>query len=242
MGGASFFRTTGKDGVLIGSFLTAYPDKMCHDITANPSLRLISIEKVTPEMFVAHEASPQQSLAEGLAAATPVTGTRPKAAAKPDPGELSYDDNKPAGKRSLGGSGEMIQYSLPADKLTGDKGKITGIRIHGSRYGMPQAPAEDFVIYGLSEDESEVLFTETAPYKLFARGNEKWVDVKFKKPHEVPKTFWIAVDFKAHQTKGVYVSYDTKSGGKHSKTGLPGQQTSDVDFGGDWMIRVKLAK
>ncbi len=131
----------------------------------------------------------------------------------------------------------MIQFSLPTDT-----GHIKGIRIHGSRYGLPQPPAEDFLIHVLSEDMSDILFTETAPYKLFERGKEKWVTVKFKKVQAVPKTFWIVLDFRAHQTKGVFVSYDTSTGGKHSKAGLPGgNKPSDVGFGGDWMIRVQLA-
>lgn len=62
LGGASFFRTHVEDGVLIGSFLTAYPDKMRQAIAANPSLKFISIQKVTPEMFIRHDASPQESL------------------------------------------------------------------------------------------------------------------------------------------------------------------------------------
>jgi serine/threonine protein kinase len=62
LGGASFFRTRVKDGRLIGSFLTEYPDKMRKAIAANPSLELISIEKVTPETFVPYEASSQESL------------------------------------------------------------------------------------------------------------------------------------------------------------------------------------
>jgi len=64
IGGASFFRTTVQDGVLIGSFLTEYPDKMRKAIVDNPSLKFISIEKLTPEMFIAYEASPQESLKE----------------------------------------------------------------------------------------------------------------------------------------------------------------------------------
>lgn len=237
LGGASFFRTRAKNGILIGSFITAYPDKMREAIANNPSLKLISIEKMTPEMFVRHDASRQESLAsaeeeEKLGVGGETGAPTVDAAA----GELKYDDGKPDGKRSFGGSGEIIQFSLPTEQ-----GKITGIRIHGSRYGMPEPPAEDFVIYGLSEDMSDVLFTETAPYKLFERGQERWVDVQFKKVREVPKTFWIVVDFKAHQTKGVYVSYDTSTGGKHSKVGLPGQDAAAVNFGGDWMIRVKLA-
>ncbi len=71
LGGASFFRTTAKDGVLIGSFLTAYPDQMRRDIAAMPFLELVSIEKLTPEMFVRHEASAQESL-DANPKATPV--------------------------------------------------------------------------------------------------------------------------------------------------------------------------
>jgi len=65
LGGASFFRTKSKDGILIGSFITAYPDKMRKAIANNPSLELISIEKMTPEMFIPYDASPQESLDMG---------------------------------------------------------------------------------------------------------------------------------------------------------------------------------
>lgn len=62
LGGASFFRTTKQDDKLIGSFLTATPDEFKAAVQQNPDLELISIEQVTPEMFLAHEASPQESL------------------------------------------------------------------------------------------------------------------------------------------------------------------------------------
>ena len=62
LGGASFFRTTKQGGKLIGSFLTALPDEFKAALQKNPSLQLISMEKVTPEMFLAHEASKQESL------------------------------------------------------------------------------------------------------------------------------------------------------------------------------------
>ena len=119
---------------------------------------------------------------------------------------------------------------------------MAGISIHGSRYGYPQAPDEDFLIYILNEDRNEVLHTEMAPYKLFERGEEKWVRVNFKKPREVPKIFWVVLDFRAGRTKGVYVSYDTRTRGKYSKSGLPGLKTKDVDFDGDWMIRLEISK
>ncbi len=107
---------------------------------------------------------------------------------------LMYGDGKPDGKKSLGGSGEMIKFSLPTGKE-----KVKGIKIHGSRYGYPKPPDEDFLVYILSEDMTEIVHTEKAPYKLFERGENKWVEVKFKKPVEAPATFWVALDFKAHK-------------------------------------------
>jgi len=62
LGGASFFRTTKQDDKLIGSFLTASPDEFKTAMEQNPNLKLISMEKVTPEMFLTHEASSQESL------------------------------------------------------------------------------------------------------------------------------------------------------------------------------------
>lgn len=150
---------------------------------------------------------------------------------------LKYGDATADGKKSLGGSGEMIEFTSPTEDS-----KVTGIRIHGSRYGLPQPPKEDFLIYILGEDGTEVLHTDKAPYSLFERGENKWVKVKFKKPRVVPKKFWVVLDFKAHQTKGVFVSFDKSTKGEHSKIGLPGQEAKDVDFGGDWMIQVDLAK
>lgn len=150
---------------------------------------------------------------------------------------LKYHDGKAEGKKSYGGSGEMIEFSMP-DGFT----KLAGVSIFGSRYGMPQPPQEDFTIYVMDETHSTVLHTETAPYRLFARGPERWVTVRFPKPLELTGTFWIALNFNAHQTKGVYVSYDTSTAGEHSLAGLPEKNAEPVDFGGDWMIQVTVAR
>ena len=154
---------------------------------------------------------------------------------EPTPGK--YNDGTADGKKSLGGSGEMIRFTMPDGNQ-----KIDGIRIHGSRYGVPKAPDEKFLVYLVSADGNEILSTQMAPYSAFERGDEKWVPVHFAHPLAVPKGFWVVLDFRAGQTKGVYVSYDTSTGGKNSKTGLPGIKPSDVDFGGDWMIELLPAK
>jgi hypothetical protein len=123
-----------------------------------------------------------------------------------------HHDGSADGKKSLGGSGQMIRFTLPQDQQ-----KLDGIKIHGSRYGVPQPPKESFLIYVLCLDGKEVLSTQMAPYSLFERGDEKWVAVQFSKSVEVPKEFWIALDFRAAQTKGVYVSFDTTPVGNSRK-------------------------
>lgn len=141
-------------------------------------------------------------------------------------------DGKADGKKSLGGSGEMIRLSsLPDDRM------IAGIEIHGSRYGTSKPPEEKFLIYVLSGDETEVIATKMAPYSLFERGEEKWVAVRFDSAVEVPEDAWVVIDFRASRTKGVYVSYDSDTDGTRSRIGLPGIKSREPDFKGDWMIR-----
>jgi RNA polymerase sigma-70 factor (ECF subfamily) len=116
--------------------------------------------------------------------------------------------------------------------------KVAGLKIHGSRYGQPQPPRESFLIYFMSLDLKRILHTEMAAYSLFKRGGSEWVAVPFDPPVAgLPTTFWVVLDFRAAPTKGVYVSYDTSTGGHSSRVGLPGMPTSEVGFGGDWMIQ-----
>lgn len=154
------------------------------------------------------------------------------------PAILKYGDGKADGKKSYGGNGQMIRFELPAGAC-----EVRGIKIHGSRYGLPRAPDEDFEITFLTDDLEEVVSTESAPYKLFRRGRELWVRVNFDEPIELPQKFWIALNFNAAQTKGVYVSYDTSTKGEYSRTGLAGgdEAPEPTDFGGDWMVQVMLA-
>jgi RNA polymerase sigma-70 factor (ECF subfamily) len=199
-------------------------------------------------------------VATGAARALPETRPDPpKVASEPPPGEtedgggprsepaappvveeapaaLKYGDGQPDGKQSLAGSGEMITFSAAKAPA-----RVAGLRIHGSRYGMPQPPEESFLIYFLTEDRKRILHTEMAPYSLFERGPEGWVDVTFERPLELPRTFWVALDFRPHQTKGIYVSYDSSTGGRHSLVGLPGLPAARSRRG-DWMIEAVLAE
>ena len=152
-------------------------------------------------------------------------------------GSLKYGDGRADGKQSIGGSGELVRFSAASEPV-----RIAAVRFHGSRYGRPQPPDESFLIYFLSDDLKHIVHTEMAPYSLLDRGAEEWIDVRFDHPVVLPKTFWIALDFRATQSKGVYLSYDTSTGGAHSRIGLPGAPMSKVKFGGDWMIEAILGK
>lgn len=156
---------------------------------------------------------------------------------KKQPARLSYNDGTAEGKKSIAGAAEFVSFTLPDEDA-----KVSAVRIHGSRYGYPQPPKEDFTIYFLNEDLSEAVATKTAPYSRFKRGPESWVEIKFPQPIELPKQFWVGVDFRAERTKGVYVSIDKSTDGSHSRVGLPGEEIRDAEVDGDWMIEVVLAK
>ena len=149
---------------------------------------------------------------------------------------MKYGDGTPDGKKSIGGSGELIQFS-GGEECESRRRQDSCFPIRAS-----SAPRESFLIYFLTDDLQRILQTEMAPYSLLERGPEEWVSISFDHPVELPKTFWIALDFRATQAKGVYLSFDTSTGGKHSKVGLPGARTANVTFGGDWMIEAVLAK
>jgi hypothetical protein len=62
LGTGSFFRTTKQDGKLMGSFLCNYPDQLKAGLAKVPSLKVTSVEEITPENFIKYEQSPQESL------------------------------------------------------------------------------------------------------------------------------------------------------------------------------------
>jgi hypothetical protein len=79
---------------------------------------------------------------------------------KPKPGsisELSRDDGKSAGKRSIAGSGHAVRF----DAATADS-YLKAVRIYGSRYGTTAAPKEDFYVW-LCDENFEVLADFTFP-------------------------------------------------------------------------------
>lgn len=176
-------------------------------------------------------AAPWSLAADGPAADAPAANEAPTTTI------VKYGDGKADGKRSIAGTGEAVRFELPHKSQ-----KLISLRIHCARYGHPQAPKEDAEFSVVSDDGSEVIHQEGIPYATFKRGESRWTTVKFSEPVTVPEKFWVIMDFNAEQTKGVYVSFDTSTGGVHSRTGIPGGEMKDVSTGGDWMVQAILTK
>lgn len=152
---------------------------------------------------------------------------------------LKYGDGKADGKKSIAGAGEMIQFSLPE----GQDNDLKAIRVYAARYGYPQPPKEDVEITILNEEMTDEIHKELIPYSIFKRQTEpRWTTVPFDEPVDVPETFWVVLSFNAERTKGVYVGYDTSTGGEHSRVGFNDQDAKETDFKGDWMVQAVLAK
>ena len=167
-----------------------------------------------------------------LAATRPAApGTRPAsgpAAAKGATNELAHDDGKSAGKSSVAGGGHAVAFEAPGDNFT-----LTAVKIYGSRYGAPQPPADDFNVW-LCDADGKTIKEFTFPYKVFLRGDPRWVTLKTE-PTVVPKQFIVCVGFNPTATKGVFVHFDAAHDGD-SRSGLPGG-LGDAFGKGDWMIR-----
>jgi RNA polymerase sigma-70 factor (ECF subfamily) len=147
------------------------------------------------------------------------------------PTELAHDDDKPAGRRSIAGSGHAVRFDAPDASWY-----LTSVRIYGSRYGAPQAPNEDFEVW-LCDEEFNAVTSFKFPYAKFQRGRDQWITLAVT-PTNVPKKFIVAVGFNPAASKGVYVSHDGAASDS-SFTGLPGTPPSNFAQG-DWLIRASI--
>lgn len=147
---------------------------------------------------------------------------------------VSNVDNSSEDKRSLGGSGHAEQF-----RRTDDANSVVAIQLFCSRYGTPQAPAENFRVY-LLDSKQQVIKDLEYPYGRIERGQERWYTMPVSPAVEVPDVFYVALDFKPQQTKGVYVGMDKDVKESHSYIGLVNDGFQKAE-GYDWMIRAYLA-
>ncbi len=167
----------------------------------------------------------------GSTRAEPVVAQAKGDESKDDARELARDDGTMKGKKSIAGGGHAVRFEAPGKGWT-----LTAVKIHGSRYGYPRAPREDFKVF-LCDEKFEPIAEFSFPYAKFERGESKWVTLEVK-PTQLPKAFILGVNFDPTQTKGVYMSHD-KEGSGHSLVGLPGERSRPFDQG-DWLIRAKI--
>jgi len=146
---------------------------------------------------------------------------------------LAHDDGEMAKKSSMAGGGHAVKFAVK-----GADWFLTEVRIHGSRYGHPQPPAENFHVW-LCDNDFKAITDFPFPYSAFQRGQPQWVTLKTK-PTRVPAEFFICVGFNPTATKGVFVSYDKESSG-NSRAGLPGREPRPF-AGGDWLIRATVSE
>jgi len=146
---------------------------------------------------------------------------------------LLYDDGTMEDKRSMSGSAQTVLFRLPEGSWL-----LDGLKLFSARYGADEPPKENLSIY-ICDPSFNLLREVKVPYSTFERGDEKWQDISFT-PVEVPRTFYLAVDFHATATKGVYVGMDKGVKRSHSRMAMPYTHVSDLKVTADWMMRAHL--
>jgi hypothetical protein len=156
------------------------------------------------------------------------------------PQKIQLDDDTPDGKKSIAGGGHARKFLAPGG---GDDWNLTAVSVHGARYGGARPPPVTFTV-ALCDGDMLPITTLKQPYKLFERGDARWVRIEFP-PTRVPpgdKGFYVVLDFHPTATQGVFVSFDTSTKGREKNSSLtakPGDEGTPFEPG-DWMIRVEL--
>jgi hypothetical protein len=156
------------------------------------------------------------------------------------PVKLELDDGKSDGRKSIAGGGHARRFRAPG---AGDW-YLTGVSIYGARYGAATPPADATFDVALCDAEMKPVAVWKQPYRLFARGQERWVRVDLP-PTRVPPGdggFYVCVQFRPTATQGVFVSFDESTRGAAERSSLvatPGAAGNPFDAG-DWMIRAEL--
>ena len=164
------------------------------------------------------------------------TEDKPKAT-KPGAGEireLLHDSGVMDGKMSIAGGGHAVKF-----KVDGDAWYVTSVRLHGSRYGMPRPPKEEFNVW-ICDARFKPIATFQFPYGSYTRGNPVWKNFRIR-PTRVPEDFIVCFGFNPQQTKGIYVSHDGKPS-ENSMIGVPDRREPKPFPKGNWMIRCKVEK
>lgn len=156
------------------------------------------------------------------------------------PVKLELDDGTPDGKKSIAAGGHARRFRAPG----GGEWYLTAVSVHGGRYGAANPPAAATFDVALCDAEMKPVAVWKQPYRLFARGEGKWVRIEVP-PTRVPpgeEGFYVVLDFRPTATQGVYVSFDDSTKGTEDARSLvarPGRSGGPLTAG-DWMMRIEL--
>jgi RNA polymerase sigma-70 factor (ECF subfamily) len=156
------------------------------------------------------------------------------------PVKRELDDDVPDGKKSIAGGGHARRFRAPG----AGEWYLTAVSVHGGRYGAANPPASATFDVALCDETMRPVAAWKHPYRLFGRGDSKWVRIEIP-PTRVPpgaEGFYVALDFRPTATQGVYVSFDASTkGGEEagSRVATPGKAGQPF-AAGDWMVRVEL--
>jgi bla regulator protein BlaR1 len=219
------FSTTSQSGIWIGYIHV--------DGEEGRDRVLAMLEESAKLTLVQASKAPQAPVVQGGESGTPVE----RILEHPDKIVLKHDDGEPDGRQSYGGGvGHAVLFEAPDETYA-----LVGVELYGSRYGESRPPDEDFTIELVKPDNNATFATVDKPYAHFERGDPKWVGMTLDNV-PVPKSFWVVINFNAHQTKGVYVSYDTSNERSYSKQVEWKNQFFGLKFDpkANWMIRAHV--
>jgi hypothetical protein len=148
------------------------------------------------------------------------------------PVKIINDDGSAEGKKSIAGGGHARLFEAPGS----GEWCLRAISIYGARYGAAAPPAMDFDL-ALCDVEMKPIATWKHPYKLFERGEMKWVRIEVP-PTLTPGNFYVCAVFRPTASSGVFVGYDDSTHG-NSQTATPGKNGEEFKAG-DWMMRVEV--
>lgn len=122
---------------------------------------------------------------------------------------LDRSNGEQSAQDSYGGRGYAVRYSVPGSAPTW---WVVAVNIHGESYGTPNAGNEFFTI-SFMDMEGRVYARSEHPKTLFSAKPE-WKTVRIT-PTQVPREFWVIVDFKSSQNDGIFIGV-VNNGGGHS--------------------------
>ncbi len=139
-----------------------------------------------------------------------------------------------ASKSSIAGGGHAVKF-----KVDGDSWYVTSVSLHGSRYGEPRPPKENFKVW-ICDAQFKPIATFSFPYSSFTRADPVWKSFRIRATR-VPEDFIVCFGFNPQATKGVYVSYDGQKS-ETSMVGVPEESEPKPFAKGNWLIRCKVEK